>query len=118
MANYIGRVLGGFSRNANSEHYIIEMISQVTGEPYRHQIFIDNTTNVGYHLIDGVDEVQKCTVLSARFDVLRFALYANDASQEVIQDLFFAHKLQNSKECWDHYSKQQNWGAIKQVARS
>ena len=93
MANYIGRVLGGFSRTANSEHYIIEMISQVTGEPYRHQIFIDNTTKIGYHLIDGVDEIQECTVLSARFDVLRFALYANDANKDVINDLFVEHRV-------------------------
>ena len=108
MANYIGRVLGGFSHTANSEHYIIEMISQVTGEPYRHQIFIDNTTKIGYHLIDGVDEVQKCSVLSARFDVLRFALYSNNASQEVIQDLFLAHKLQNSKDFWNNVKQTAN----------
>ena len=88
MANYIGRVLGGFSRNTNCEHYIIEMISQVTGEPYKHQIIIDNTTKTGYHLIDGVDEVQTSTVLSARYDVLRFALYANDATKDVVDDLF------------------------------
>jgi hypothetical protein len=86
MANYIGRVLGGFSRTANCEHYIIEMISQVTGEPYRHQIFIDNTTKLGYHLIDGVDEMQKCSALHARFDVLKFALQSNSASQDLIDE--------------------------------
>jgi len=91
MANYIGRVLGGFSRTANSEHYIIEMISQVTGEPYKHQIIIDNTTKTGYHLIDGVDEIQKCPALSARFDVLRFALYANDAHWLTVDKLFAVH---------------------------
>ena len=91
MANYIGRVLGGFSRRSDSEHYIIEMISQVTGLPYQHQIIIDNTTKLGYHLIDGVDEVQKCSALSARFDVLRFALYSNDAHWLTVDKLFVEH---------------------------
>ena len=92
MANYIGRVIAGFSRTTNSEHYIIEMISQVTGEPYRHQIFVDNKENKAYHLIDGVDEMQDCTPLSARFDVLRFAMYSNDAHWLDVEQLFIAHR--------------------------
>lgn len=95
MANYIGRVIAGFSRTTNSEHYIIEMISQVTGEPYRHQIFIDNKENKAYHLIDGVDDRRVCTPLDARFDVLRFAMYSNDSHWLDIDQLFIIHRHLN-----------------------
>ena len=92
MANYIGRVIAGFSRTTNSEHYIIEMISQVTGEPYRHQIFVDNKENKAYHLIDGVDEMQDCrmpeSVLSARYSVLRLALESIDSHWLDQQELY------------------------------
>jgi len=101
MANHIGRVIGGYSCFTKSEHYIIEMTSQISGEKYRHQVFIDNTANKAYHMIDGVEQVQEGTVLSARFDVLRFALYVNDAKPDVFEDLFFAHRLQSANEFWN-----------------
>jgi hypothetical protein len=76
MANGILRVIGGYSPITESEHYIIDFDS--SEGKYRHQIFVDNVNNTALHLVEGVEEIQRCSPQSARFDVLRFALISID----------------------------------------